>query len=190
MGKDRSIAVSDKNLEDSTPSWDSTPITMRGWLRALPEYLEDLDSDFPMFWSMGAVFGSNNALCGPTNRHTVALKYNLVREHTFEAPITIDIFVDGALPPRTRDLTDNDQKKYYPSVYLCRRKDRSLARQITKTITTRSERKKWRERCNNSGLALIPMLMRKCEEIGPGANNVAQTKLVAIVRQGPSRVCS
>ena len=95
MGKDRSITVSDKNLEDSTPDWDSTPITMRGWLRALPEYLEDVDSDFPMFCSMGAVFGSNNAFCGPTNRHTAALKNSLVREHTFESPITIDIFVEG-----------------------------------------------------------------------------------------------
>ena len=69
----------------------------------------------------------------------------------------------GAVPPRMRELTESDQKKYYTSVYLCRRKDRSLARQITKTITTRSERKKWREVCNHSGLALIPMLiMRKC----------------------------
>ena len=89
MVKDRSITASDKNLEGSIPSWDSTPITMRGWLRAMPEYLEDLDADFPLFWSMGAVFGSNNALCGPTSRHTVALKHNLVREHSFEVPITI-----------------------------------------------------------------------------------------------------
>jgi hypothetical protein len=34
---------------------------------------------------MGAVFGSYNALCGPTNRHTVALKYSLVRENSFES---------------------------------------------------------------------------------------------------------
>ena len=99
-------------------------------------------------------------------------------------PITIDIFVDGALPRGTRELSESDQKKYYASVYLCRRKDRALARQITKTITTRSERKKWRERCNHSWLSLIPMLMQKCEEIGPGANNVAQTKIVSLVRSG------
>ena len=29
---------------------------------------------------MGAVFGSYNALCGPTNRHTVGLEYKLVRK--------------------------------------------------------------------------------------------------------------
>eukprot|EP00966_Prymnesium_polylepis_P032547 756856-Prymnesium_polylepis.1 len=30
------------------------------------------------------------------------------------------------------------------------------------------------------------MLMRKCEEIGPGANNVAQAKINSLVRKGPS----
>eukprot|EP00966_Prymnesium_polylepis_P296171 6841507-Prymnesium_polylepis.1 len=148
MGKDRSITVSDKNLEDSTPEWDSTPITMRGWLRALPEYhSRGPRRGLPPFLVDGR--GLRIKQCSlwadkPSHRCPQA-KYSLVREHSFESPITIDIFVDGALPPRTRELSENDQKKFYSSVYLCRRKDRSLARQITKTISTRSERKKWRE---------------------------------------------
>ena len=30
------------------------------------------------------------------------------------------------------------------------------------------------------------MLMQKCQEIGPGANNVAQTKIVSLVKGGPT----
>ena len=31
--------TSDMNLEETVPTWDTTQIRMRGWLRALPEYL-------------------------------------------------------------------------------------------------------------------------------------------------------
>ena len=48
--------VSDPNLEDTeVPYWDTTPLRMRGWYRKLPEYLEDLNPDYPLWWSQGAV---------------------------------------------------------------------------------------------------------------------------------------
>ena len=94
MGK---IRTSDINNEDTeVPDWDTTEIRMRGWLRALPEYLEELDEDFVILWSQGAIT-SRDAVLGPTESHTIALRDNMVREHTFEKPISDSIFQESTL---------------------------------------------------------------------------------------------
>ena len=38
----------------------TTPATMRKWLLALPEYLEDLNSDYVTFWEQGYAIGAKN----------------------------------------------------------------------------------------------------------------------------------
>ena len=70
----RSTRSSDLVQEDSQPSWDTTPIFMRAWLDALPEYLEKIDPNFVSWWSQGYVLDRNSTVCGPTIRHTVALR--------------------------------------------------------------------------------------------------------------------
>ena len=101
MGRHKSDQVSDRNLEDSECSWDTTPVTMRAWLQKLPDYLEGIgviDEDYALLWFQGAVL-DRNIVCGPTDRHTVALKMGLVCEHTFEKPIAHSvIFTEGSLP--------------------------------------------------------------------------------------------
>ena len=117
MGKTR---VSDKNLEDSDVcSWDTTPIGMRSWLKKLPEHLEDIDPDLVLWWTQGAVM-NRSQVCGPTVYHTVALRDDNVREHTFDDPIGIDVFTEEPLDRGTRPLSDNDLKSYGKSTHLCR----------------------------------------------------------------------
>ena len=51
MGKQ--TRASDINQESSIPQWDTTPIFMRAWLDALPDYLEKLDQNYVSWWSQG-----------------------------------------------------------------------------------------------------------------------------------------
>eukprot|EP00966_Prymnesium_polylepis_P091184 2110435-Prymnesium_polylepis.1 len=72
MGK--STRSSDLDQESSVPAWDTTPIFMRAWLDALPEYLKNIDQNFVSWWSQGYVLDRNSTVCGPTIRHAVALR--------------------------------------------------------------------------------------------------------------------
>ena len=125
---------------------------MRGWWELLPEWLEEQDSDLPLWWSQGAVLDRNGTVSGPTYLHTVALRDSSVREHPFEEPITIDIFVDGNMPRNVNGLSIEDLKNFKPNVFLSRKKDRSLAKLITHTIAVRKARRDWLKKCNYSGL--------------------------------------
>ena len=82
----RATRSSELVQEDSNPSWDTTPIFMRAWLDALPEYLEKIDPNFVSWWSQGYVLDRNSTVCGPNLRHTVALRDDSVRVHTFAKP--------------------------------------------------------------------------------------------------------
>ena len=179
MGK--SQRSSDLSQDDSIPSWNTTPIFMR----ALPEYLEKLDANCVSWWTQGYVLDRNGTVCAPTNRHAVALRDESVRMHTFEKPIAHGIIVDAALPRGVSALSDDDKKSYKKHSHLTRRTDRALAKDITDTISVRNERLDWLERCENSGLRLIPMLFAKRAEIGPIANNAASGKLARLVEAGP-----
>ena len=162
---------------------------MRAWLQKLPEYLVRLDPDYRLWWSQGLVL-DRNVVCGPTDRHTVALKMGLVREHTFDKPIShAAIFTEGPLPASARRyaLTDDDKKSSFkPAKILCSRKDTTLSRDIVDTIPVRSVRNTLLKKCEDSGLKLIPILLAKCDEIGPVANDLAATKLSALTKAGPT----
>ena len=141
-----------QELEDSTPSWDSSPITMRGWLHTLSRNIWPSRGSrlgFPTVLVNGRGVRIQQCTLWPDKpTHRGPEEQPRVQAHVRGAHHCRHLRRRlGALPPRTRELSENDLKKYYPSVCLCRRKDRALARQITKTITTRSERKKWREKC-------------------------------------------
>ena len=124
----------------------------------------------------------------PTYLHTVALRDNSVREHPFDEPITIDIFVDAALPNGVDHLTSDDLKNFKPNMFLTRKKDRSMAKLITSTMTVRKARRDWLKRCNYSGLALLPMLKEKLDEIGPIANDAAAARIAELVAAGPGEI--
>ena len=183
MGKQ--TRSSDLAQEESLPSWNTTPIFMRAWLDALPEYLEKLDANYVSWWTQGYVLDRNGTVCGPTNRHAVALRDESVRVHTFAKPIPHSIVVDANLPRNVNALSEEDKKLYKKHSHLCRRTDRALAKDITDTITVRNERLDWLEKCDNSGLRLIPLLFAKRAEIGPIANNAASGKLARLVEAGP-----
>jgi len=108
---------------------------MRAWLDALPEYLEKIDPNYFSWWSQGNVLDRNGTVCGPTNRHTVALRDDSVRAHSFEKPIPYSIMVDANLPRGVDALSVEDLKSYKKNSHLCRRTDRALAKEITDTIT-------------------------------------------------------
>ena len=141
MPRHRSEHIADRNLDGTECSWDTTPVTMRAWLQKLPEYLVRLDPDYRLWWSQGLVL-DRNVVCGPTDRHTVALKMGLVREHTFDKPISYAaIFTEGPLPSSARRyaLTDEDKKSSYkPAKILCSRKDITLSLISPVTSSTRS----------------------------------------------------
>ena len=113
----------------------------------------------------------NSTVCAPTTRHAVALRDDSVREHTFEKPVPYAIMADASLPRGVDALSADDLKAYKKHSHLCIRTDRALAKEITDTISVRNERLDWLERCQNSGLKLIPLLFEKRAEIGPIANN-------------------
>ena len=159
---------------------------MRAWLDALPEYLEKIDPNYVSWWTQGFVLDRNGTVCGPTLRHAVALRDDSVRTHTFERPIPHVIIVDANLPPGVADLSDEDKKSFKKHSQLTRRTDRALAKDITDTISVRNERLDWLEKCEHSGLRLIPLLFAKRAEIGPIANNAAAAKLARLVEAGPS----
>ena len=52
------------DTDDTDPTWDTTPITMRHWALALPEYLEDIDATFVTWWSHGYV-QVKTCVCAP-----------------------------------------------------------------------------------------------------------------------------
>ena len=183
MGK--STRPSDLDQESSVPSWDTTPIFMRAWLDALPEYLENLDQNFVSWWSQGYVLDRNSTVCGPTIRHAVALRDDSVRMHSFEKPISAAILTDAPLPRGVAALSVDDRKAYKESSHLCRRMDRALAKAIVSTITVRNERKDYLELCENSGLRLIVILFEKRADIGPIANNAASLKIATLIQAGP-----
>jgi hypothetical protein len=118
-------------------------------------------------------------------RHVVALKGNYVNDHTFESPISDDIWNDVALPRGVPPLTTEDEKSYKVVGPLCRRVDRNLAKDICRTITVRNTRRDWLKKCNSSALKLIPMLMRRLDEIGPIANNAAAARIAELLSAGP-----
>ena len=107
------------------------------------------------------------------------LRLSSVRTHTFAKPIPHAIVVDASLPRGVAALSSDDQKAYKKHSHLCTRTDRALAKAITDTISVRNERLDWLEKCENSGLQLIPLLFAKRAEIGPIANNAASTKIAA-----------
>ena len=69
--------------------------------------------------------------------------------------------VDANLPRGVDALSVEDLKSYKKNSHLCRRTDRALAKEITDTITVRNERLDWLEKCENSGLRLIPLLFAR-----------------------------
>ena len=87
-----------ENDRNGEPTWDCTQITMRAWLRALPDYLDRTNSSLHALWSEGIVISRNNVTCAPTDRHTLAIRDDIVRSHSFEKPITYKIFDDVPMP--------------------------------------------------------------------------------------------
>ena len=98
--------------DEPAVQWDTTPLTMRKWLLALPEYLEDLNGDYVTFWEQGYAIGTKNMVLVPTASHAVALRENAVRLHSFSSPISIDIFVEQALPRNARAFSGADKERY------------------------------------------------------------------------------
>eukprot|EP00966_Prymnesium_polylepis_P059703 1384785-Prymnesium_polylepis.1 len=46
--------------------WDTTPLMMRAWLDALPEYLEEIDSNYVSWWAQRYTLDRNGTVCGPS----------------------------------------------------------------------------------------------------------------------------
>ena len=85
----RQAAGAESDSED--PEWDTTLLTMRKWLLALPEYCESLNEDYVTWWEQGFVMVKHQVAC-PTASHPVALRDTAVRSHSFQEPISAEIF--------------------------------------------------------------------------------------------------
>lgn len=172
--------------ESLIPTWDTTPLTMRKWLLALPEYLEsEHHGTLVTWWQQGYVMSKHNAVATPTLRHAVAIRDNAVPIRSFEDPINVTIFVDGPLPRSVRTLSTAEEKRFTVAPEFCRSVDRLLATTILSTITVRAVRRDLMQRCNCSGLTLLHMLHRRADEVGPHANTAIAGKLQHLLNIGP-----
>lgn len=160
--------------EQNIPTWDTTPLTMRKWLIALPEYLEsEHNGGLVTWWQQGYVMSKQNMVAVLTTVHAVALRDNAVPVRTFENPIDVRVFVNSPLPRGTRTLTAAEEKRFSvaPEYWYCRAIDRLLATTILSTITVRAVRRDLLTKCNYSGLTLLLfMLHERADEVGPHAN--------------------
>ena len=78
----RTAAAAEFDSDPPICSWDTTPITMRAWLRALPKYLRKKDPRFRTLWESGFIMAKDVAVA-PTKSHARALKDSDVKQHTF-----------------------------------------------------------------------------------------------------------
>lgn len=154
----------------------TTPLTTRKWLIALAEHLESIDPNFITWWEQGYVM-AKQLVATPTPTHSVALRDGAVRVHSFEEPITIDIFVDSGIPRGIAPLSAMDEKRIIVAPESCRSVDRKLASTMLSTVTVRAVRRDWARRSINSGLILLGMLHAHGDEVGPFANTAIAGKL-------------
>ena len=77
-------------------TWDSTPLTMKGWLRMLPKQLVTVDSRFRTMWEQGYVLSKNQVLA-PSETHACALRDSVVIMHSFKNSIDSSIFENADL---------------------------------------------------------------------------------------------
>lgn len=109
--------------DSDIPAWDTTPLTTSKWLTALEEYLERVDPNFLPWWEQGCGM-AKQLVATLTPTHSVVLRDGAVRIHTFEDPVTIDIFVDTGVPRGTRALSATDEKRLIVAPEFCRVIDR------------------------------------------------------------------
>ena len=101
--------------EETVPYWDTTPIRMRRWLLALPEYLENQNEDYVSWWEQGYSMSRHTTLA-PSVRHAQALRDNAVPVREFTNTwVTADLFDQSAAPTRVRALSEADMKLYQHS---------------------------------------------------------------------------
>ena len=169
---------------DEECEWDTTPLTFRHWYTLLPEYLEDCDPDYVTMWERG--YCMDKAVCiTPTVYHATATRDRLVNRKSFEDPIDSGILLECPLPRGVRDLSTGDKERVKSGPEFFYRKDRSLCRDILKTISVRKVRKLWKKKADGSGLKLLEALRDYAREVGPNANNAIGAKLQRAVERGP-----
>ena len=170
-------------------SWDTTPITLRGWLRSLPKYLRKKDPRFRTLWESGFVM-SKEYTYAPTRTHARALKESDVVQHTFDKPIPWVIFDEGSDDDQDDEACRQECGRYITwSSQLLSEVDRLCAEAITDTITITSAADDWLERSQSSCLLLIPMLHAELKKIGDSANSLLRNKMTALVHVGPQAAC-
>ena len=63
-------AADGTDIDSDSPicSWDTTQITLRGWLRMLPKFLRKKDPRFRTLWESGFIMAKETAIA-PTRTH-------------------------------------------------------------------------------------------------------------------------
>ena len=178
-------------MDSDTPicSWDTTPITLRRWLRSLPKYLRKRDPRFRTLWESGFIM-YKEVTYAPTRTHARALKESDVIQHTFDKPISRVIFEEGSDDDMDDDACREERGRSYTwSAQLLAEVDRLCAEAITDTITITSAADDWLDRSQSSCLLLIPLLHSELKKIGDSANSLLSNKMTALVHVGPQAAC-
>ena len=163
-----------------------TPLTFNHWYTEIPDYLESLDADYVTMYESG--YCMDKKVCvTPTEYHAVATRDHYVRKHTFEDPISADILIEQKIPPRVAGLSAADKERVVPAPEYFAKKDRTMARDILKTINVRKVRRSWKKKCGGSGIRLLNELRDYAATIGPSANNAISAKLQRAVERGPDQ---
>ena len=177
-------AVRTTDEDGEEPTWDTTPLSFGLWYTALPEYLDDQDPDYVTMYESGYCM-DKHIVNTPTVFHAVAIRDRQVRTHTFEEPISPDIFDEHALPRHVRELSTTDKERVRSAPEYFRKKDRAMARAVLRTITVTKVRKVWKKKCESSGIRLLNLLADYSRDVGPSANNAIAGKLHRAVTRGP-----
>lgn len=134
------------------PKWDLTQLAMRTWINDLQRHLRK-KKDFVTLVTKGIVLDSRYNTIVPTEFHGCALRDDLVRDCSFDQPISDEIFNDYAIPTGMAPLTKAEDVKVYREAI--RQVDRQLATDILECIASEGERKHWEALSGGSGLALL-----------------------------------
>ena len=71
MTRSAHSAAGAQDAED-IPTWDTTPISMRSWLRKLPSYCEGINDNYVSWWEQGYTMSKDTVLA-PTTYHPFRL---------------------------------------------------------------------------------------------------------------------
>ena len=164
-----------------SPTWDGAQLTMASWLEALEQWLFKKDDDYLTLILYGYVTVKFITVV-PTEIHAVALREGLLKDCSFDDPMSPDIFVHQAIPAGYGAWVDTAETKV--QLKTVERVDRLMAQDILSTITSDSERKSWAAKANRSGLRLLPLLQTQRRTPNDVTDLAVQNHLHAMLSRG------